>query len=111
MPFDLQTRLLRVLSDGHYYRVGGHDPIRANVRIIAATHQNLEARVAQGLFREDLLHRLNGVGVFDHRHRKGKMIDFSGTLPLRPQSDVQRARMRQEQGLKRGVSEEIGKEN
>ena len=46
MPFDLQTRLLRVLSDGHYYRVGGHDPIRANVRIIAATHQNLEARVA-----------------------------------------------------------------
>lgn len=63
MPFDLQTRLLRVLSDGHYYRVGGHDPIRANVRIIAATHQNLEARVAQGLFREDLLHRLNVIRI------------------------------------------------
>ena len=59
MPFDLQTRLLRVLTDGHFYRVGGHDPIRANVRIIAATYQNLEARVASGLFREDLLHRLN----------------------------------------------------
>jgi two-component system nitrogen regulation response regulator GlnG len=63
MPFDLQTRLLRVLSDGHYYRVGGHDPIRSNVRIIAATHQNLEARVAQGLFREDLLHRLNVIRI------------------------------------------------
>jgi two-component system nitrogen regulation response regulator GlnG len=59
MPFDLQTRLLRALTDGHFYRVGGHDPIRANVRIIAATYQNLEARVATGLFREDLLHRLN----------------------------------------------------
>ncbi|HVW49000.1 MAG TPA: nitrogen regulation protein NR(I) [Trinickia sp.] len=59
MPFDLQTRLLRVLSDGQFYRVGGHSPLRANVRVIAATHQNLEARVRQGLFREDLYHRLN----------------------------------------------------
>ncbi|WP_175672265.1 nitrogen regulation protein NR(I) [Burkholderia ambifaria] len=59
MPFDLQTRLLRVLSDGQFYRVGGHNPLRANVRVIAATHQNLEARVRQGLFREDLYHRLN----------------------------------------------------
>ena len=59
MPAELQTRLLRVLSDGHYYRVGGHQPIRANVRVIAATHQDLEARVKQGLFREDLFHRLN----------------------------------------------------
>ncbi|MBU3599175.1 nitrogen regulation protein NR(I) [Polynucleobacter sp. 30F-ANTBAC] len=59
MPFDLQTRLLRVLSDGHFYRVGGHDPLKANVRVIAATHQNLETRVAEGLFREDLYHRLN----------------------------------------------------
>jgi two-component system nitrogen regulation response regulator GlnG len=59
MPFDLQTRLLRVLSDGHFYRVGGHDPIKANVRVIAATHQNLETRVSEGLFREDLYHRLN----------------------------------------------------
>ncbi|KQQ47124.1 nitrogen regulation protein NR(I) [Duganella sp. Leaf126] len=59
MPFDLQTRLLRVLSDGHFYRVGGHQPIKANVRVITATHQNLEQRVREGLFREDLYHRLN----------------------------------------------------
>ena len=59
MPFDLQTRLLRVLSDGHFYRVGGHQPMRANVRVIAATHQNLEDRVRHGAFREDLYHRLN----------------------------------------------------
>jgi two-component system nitrogen regulation response regulator GlnG len=59
MPSELQTRLLRVLSDGNFYRVGGHAPIKANVRVITATHQNLEDRVAQGLFREDLFHRLN----------------------------------------------------
>ncbi len=59
MPADLQTRLLRVLSDGQFYRVGGHQPVKANVRIIAATHQDLEERVKQGLFREDLFHRLN----------------------------------------------------
>jgi len=59
MPAELQTRLLRVLSDGTFYRVGGHQPIRANVRIIAATNQDLEARVRAGLFREDLYHRLN----------------------------------------------------
>ena len=59
MPPDLQTRLLRVLSDGQFYRVGGHQPIKANVRIIAATHQDLENRVKSGLFREDLFHRLN----------------------------------------------------
>ena len=59
MPFDLQTRLLRVLSDGQFYRVGGHQPLKANVRVIAATHQNLEQRVREGVFREDLFHRLN----------------------------------------------------
>jgi two-component system nitrogen regulation response regulator GlnG len=59
MPFDLQTRLLRVLSDGNYYRVGGHVSIKANVRVIAATHQDLEQRVKEGSFREDLFHRLN----------------------------------------------------
>ena len=59
MPFDLQTRLLRVLSDGQFYRVGGHNPLKSNVRVIAATHQNLEERVKQGAFREDLFHRLN----------------------------------------------------
>ena len=59
MPAELQTRLLRVLSDGYYYRVGGHQSLKANVRIIAATHQNLEAMVRENRFREDLYHRLN----------------------------------------------------
>jgi two-component system nitrogen regulation response regulator GlnG len=59
MPFDLQTRLLRVLSDGHFYRVGGHGAVKSNVRVIAATHQDLEQRVKDGVFREDLFHRLN----------------------------------------------------
>jgi two-component system nitrogen regulation response regulator GlnG len=59
MKFDLQTRLLRVLSDGNFYRVGGHSAIKTNVRVIAATHQNLEQRVQEGAFREDLFHRLN----------------------------------------------------
>ena len=63
MPSELQTRLLRVLSDGNYYRVRRHSPIKANVRIIAATHQNLENRVKEGLFREDLFHRLNVIRV------------------------------------------------
>jgi two-component system, NtrC family, nitrogen regulation response regulator GlnG len=59
MPFDLQTRLLRVLSDGQFYRVGGHAAVKSHVRVIAATHQNLEQRVKDGGFREDLFHRLN----------------------------------------------------
>ena len=59
MPAELQTRLLRVLADGQFYRVGGHSPIKVNVRVIAATHQDLEVRVRDGLFREDLFHRLN----------------------------------------------------
>lgn len=58
-PSDLQVRLLRVLQDGEYYRVGGQAPMKSNVRIIAATHQNLDERVKQGMFREDLLHRLS----------------------------------------------------
>lgn len=59
MPADLQTRLLRVLADGEFYRVGGHEPVRVDVRVIAATHQNLQKRVESGEFREDLFHRLN----------------------------------------------------
>lgn len=59
MPLDMQTRLLRVLSDGHFYRVGGNQSVRANVRVVAATHQNLEKLVRAGTFREDLFHRLN----------------------------------------------------
>ncbi len=63
MPAEMQTRLLRVLSDGEFFRVGGHNPIKVNVRIIAATHQNLEQRVQEGSFREDLFHRLNVIRV------------------------------------------------
>ena len=63
MPAETQTRLLRVLADGEFYRVGGHTPVKANVRIIAATHQNLEKLVQEGLFREDLFHRLNVIRV------------------------------------------------
>ena len=63
MPLDVQTRLLRVLADGQFYRVGGHSPVSVDVRIIAATHQNLEQRVADGKFREDLFHRLNVIRV------------------------------------------------
>ncbi|MCL1038967.1 nitrogen regulation protein NR(I) [Shewanella submarina] len=63
MPLDVQTRLLRVLADGQFYRVGGHSPVQVDVRIIAATHQNLEQRVADGQFREDLFHRLNVIRV------------------------------------------------
>lgn len=63
MPLPLQTRLLRVLAEGDYYRVGGHDLLQADVRIIAATHQDLEAKIAQGSFREDLFHRLNVISI------------------------------------------------
>ncbi|WP_158970854.1 nitrogen regulation protein NR(I) [Paraglaciecola sp. L3A3] len=63
MPLDVQTRLLRVLADGQFYRVGGHNPVSVDVRIIAATHQNLEQRVADGKFREDLYHRLNVIRI------------------------------------------------
>jgi two-component system nitrogen regulation response regulator GlnG len=63
MPAELQTRLLRVLAEGEFYRVGGHTPVKVNVRVIAATHQDLEERVRQGRFREDLFHRLNVIRV------------------------------------------------
>ncbi|MCH8261668.1 MAG: nitrogen regulation protein NR(I) [Proteobacteria bacterium] len=63
MPADMQTRLLRVLADGEFYRVGGHTPVKVDVRIIAATHQDIEQRVKEGSFREDLLHRLNVIRV------------------------------------------------
>ncbi len=63
MPAETQTRLLRVLADGEFYRVGGHAPIKVDVRIIAATHQDLEALVQAGKFREDLFHRLNVIRI------------------------------------------------
>ena len=77
LPFDLQTRLLRVLSDGHFYRIGGQDPIKANVRIIASTHQNLDTKVAAGFFREDLLHRLNVI-----RLRMPSLRERSEDIPM-----------------------------
>jgi len=63
MPSDCRPRLLRVLSDGTFYRVGGHQQLKANVRVIAATHQDLESRVREGTFRDDLYHRLNVIRV------------------------------------------------
>jgi len=63
MSLPLQTRLLRVLAEGEFYRVGGQTPIRVDVRVIAASHQNLQERVTRGLFREDLYHRLNVIRI------------------------------------------------
>ena len=71
MPFDLKTRLLRVLSDGQFYRVGGHPPLKAHVRVSAATHQNLEQRVREGAFREDLFHRLTSFACACRRCASG----------------------------------------
>ncbi|WP_422135298.1 nitrogen regulation protein NR(I) [Endozoicomonas sp. ALD040] len=70
MPAETQTRLLRVLADGEFYRVGGHTPVKVDVRIIAATHQNLEKLVEEGSFREDLFHRLNVIRVHLPRLRE-----------------------------------------
>jgi two-component system nitrogen regulation response regulator GlnG len=77
MPAELQTRLLRVLSDGTFYRVGGHQPLRASVRVIAATNQDLEVRVREGRFREDLYHRLNVI-----RLRLPSLSERRGDIPL-----------------------------
>jgi two-component system nitrogen regulation response regulator GlnG len=77
MAPDLQTRLLRVLSDGQFYRVGGHQPLKANVRVIAATHQDLDARVREGTFREDLYYRLNVI-----RLRLPSLRDRREDIPL-----------------------------
>ena len=81
MPADTQTRLLRVLADGEFYRVGGHTPVKVDVRIIAATHQNLESLVSEGSFREDLFHRLNVIRVHlpklsDRREDIPKLTQF-----------------------------------
>ncbi len=81
MPSETQTRLLRVLADGEFYRVGGHTPIKVDVRIIAATHQNLEKLVQDGRFREDLFHRLNVIRIHipklsDRREDIPKLLEF-----------------------------------
>jgi len=86
MPIELQTRLLRVLSDGQFYRVGGHSAIQANVRVIAATHQNLEQRVKDGAFREDLFHRLNVI-----RLRLPPLRERSLDIPMLTQHFLQRS--------------------
>jgi two-component system nitrogen regulation response regulator GlnG len=86
MPFDLQTRLLRVLSDGQFYRVGGHQPLKSNVRVIAATHQNLEERVRQGAFREDLYHRLNVI-----RLRLPPLRERPEDIPMLAQTFLQKS--------------------
>ena len=86
MPLDTQTRLLRVLSDGEFYRVGGHIPVKVDVRIIAATHQNLERLVAEGKFREDLYHRLNVIRVHIPRLR-----DRREDIPMLAQHFLARA--------------------
>ncbi len=79
MPLEIQTRLLRVLSDGQFYRVGGHSPVQVDVRIIAATHQNLEDGVKNGEFREDLFHRLNVIRIQlpSLRERREDIIQLS----------------------------------
>ncbi|MDN3648571.1 nitrogen regulation protein NR(I) [Reinekea marina] len=81
MPAETQTRLLRVLADSEFYRVGGHTPVKVNVRIIAATHQDLEKLVEQGRFREDLFHRLNVIRIHipklsDRREDIPKLLNF-----------------------------------
>ena len=86
MPAELQTRLLRVLSDNNFYRVGGHQPIKTNVRIIAATHQHLDKRVKQGLFREDLFHRLNVI-----RLRLPPLRERREDIPLLAKSFLQKS--------------------
>lgn len=81
MPAETQTRLLRVLADGEFYRVGGHTSVRVDVRIIAATHQNLETLVKEGRFREDLFHRLNVIRIHlprlaDRREDIPRLLEF-----------------------------------
>lgn len=86
MPFELQTRLLRVLSDGFFYRVGGHNAVQSRVRVIAATHQHLEQRVAEGEFREDLFHRLNVI-----RLRLPSLRERAEDVPMLAQYFLQRS--------------------
>lgn len=86
MPFELQTRLLRVLSEGQFYRVGGHSSVKVKVRVIAATHQNLEQRVAEGRFREDLFHRLNVIRV-----RLPALRERAEDIPLLTQAFLQKS--------------------
>ena len=96
MPFETQTRLLRVLADGEFYRVGGHIPVRVDVRIVAATHQDLEKLVNDGRFREDLYHRLNVIRI-----HIPKLAHRSEDIPMLAQHFLSRA------GKELGVSPKI----
>lgn len=104
MPAELQTRLLRVLAEGEFYRVGGHSPTRVDVRVIAATHQNLEQRVRDGLFREDLYHRIHVIHIqlpalrqrredipLLIRHFLGQAARELGVEPKLPRPETERA--------------------
>jgi two-component system nitrogen regulation response regulator GlnG len=96
MPFETQTRLLRVLADGEFYRVGGHIPVKVDVRIVAATHQDLEKLVNEGRFREDLYHRLNVIRI-----HIPKLAHRSEDIPMLAQHFLARA------GKELGVSPKI----
>ena len=96
MPFETQTRLLRVLADGEFYRVGGHVPIKVDVRIVAATHQDLEKLVNEGRFREDLYHRLNVIRI-----HIPKLSHRSEDIPMLAQHFLARA------GKELGVSPKV----
>lgn len=96
MPFETQTRLLRVLADGEFYRVGGHVPVKVDVRIVAATHQDLEKLVNDGRFREDLYHRLNVIRI-----HIPKLAHRNEDIPMLAQHFLARA------GKELGVSPKI----
>lgn len=96
MPFETQTRLLRVLADGEFYRVGGHIPVKVDVRIVAATHQDLEKLVNEGRFREDLYHRLNVIRI-----HIPKLAHRNEDIPMLAQHFLDRA------GKELGVSPKI----
>lgn len=100
MPANLQTRLLRVLSDGQFYRVGGHSPIAVDVRIIAATHQNLEVLVDEKRFREDLFHRLNVIRI-----QAPPLRDRPEDIPLLLNNFLQQAAVELGVGVKRTTPE------
>jgi len=103
MPAELQTRLLRVLSENSFYRVGGHQPIKANVRVIAATHQNLEARVREGAFREDLYHRLNVIRI-----RLPSLRERREDIPLLARSFLARSALQLGVEVKRLSEDAVG---
>ena len=98
MPLEAQTRLLRVLQEGEFTAVGGRQPIKANVRIIAATHRDLRAAIRQGLFREDLFYRLNVVPI-----RLPPLRERTEDIPLLARHFLERARAGRAAGARRST--------